>query len=96
MWDSYLDFVRQLPCAICHDDTTTHPHHEMGNKQRGVAFKSHNIRAFPLCRKHHTELHNMGHQSFEKQHGVTQASMIVDTIEKAIYQGVIELNKENV
>ena len=96
MWDDYLKFVRGLPCAICHDDTGSDPHHEMGNKRRGIAFKSHNIRAFPLCRQHHTELHNMGHSEFELRYGATQASMIVDAVEQAVYQGVITVNPEMV
>jgi hypothetical protein len=94
MWSAYIKFVRSLPCAICQDDTRTDPHHEVGNGKRGIAFKSHHIRALPLCRTHHSELHDHGYETFELKYGVTQAEMIVDTVEQAIYQGVITLNKE--
>jgi hypothetical protein len=96
IWDDYLKFVRGLPCAICADDSGSDPHHEVGNKMRGIAFKSHNIRAFPLCRKHHSELHNYGHSGFEEKYGVTQASMIVDVVEQAVYQGVLTIDREMV
>jgi len=95
MWDDYLQFVRRLPCAICHDDTGCNPHHEVGNKRRGVAFKSHNIRTLPLCPRCHTELHNSGHETFALRYGVTQAEMIVDAVEQAVYQGVLTVNREH-
>jgi hypothetical protein len=94
MWDSYLNFIRKLPCAICQDDTRTDPHHQRGSKTGGTSFKCHSIRALPLCRKHHSEVHDHGHETFELKYGVTQAEMIVDAVELAIYQGVITLNKE--
>ena len=94
MWEPYLKFVRQLPCAICQDDTGSDPHHQRGSKTGGASFKCHDIRTAPLCRTHHSELHNHGHETFELKYGVTQAELIVDTIEQAIYQGVITLNKE--
>jgi len=96
MWDIYLKFIRQQPCAICSDDTGSDPHHEVGNKRRGVGFKSHDIRAIPLCRTHHSELHSGGHATFEMKYGVSQCEIIVDTIERAIYQGVIQIAKEKI
>lgn len=96
IWDKYLGFVRSLPCAICEDDTRTEAHHEKGNKRGGVGLKSHHIRAMPLCKDHHAEFHRIGHESFEKQYGITQPEMICDTIERAVYQGVIVFDKEMV
>ena len=96
MWDDYLIFVRSLPCAICQDDTGSDPHHQRGSKTGGASFKCHNIRTLPLCRKHHTELHSIGHESFGLRYGVTQAEIIVDTVEQAIYQGVVTLDRERV
>ena len=94
MWEAYKKFIRQLPCAICADDTGCDPHHDIGNKGPNCGIKSHDIRTMPLCRVHHSELHDIGPEAFELRYGIRQTACILDCIEKAVYQGVISLNKE--
>jgi hypothetical protein len=91
MWEKYLNYVRSLPCAICADDTGANAHHEVGNKRGGIAFRSHHLRTMPLCPACHRELHR-DPEEFEMRYGVTQAELIVDTLERAVYAGIIVLD----
>ena len=53
----YLRWVKTQPCECCgmpSDD----PHHLIGHGQGGMGTKAHDSFTLPLCRKHHTELHN--------------------------------------
>lgn len=81
----YLDWVKTLPCCACGDPTTVDPHHRIGNK-KGMSLRSSDFQTMPLCRKHHDELHNHGHQTFEEIHG-DQAEMVIATLLRAIFEG---------
>jgi hypothetical protein len=60
---THLDFVRQLPCIICGDDTSTEAAHIRHSDPRvakvnsGMQAKPHDRYTLPLCGKHHREQH---------------------------------------
>ncbi len=62
----HLDFLRQLPCCICKDNTSTEAAHirfadsRIGKPITGIATKPHDYFALPLCGKHHREQHKFG------------------------------------
>lgn len=87
-WKSanYLAWVKTQPCECCglpSDD----PHHLIGWGQGGMATKAHDIFTIPLCRKHHTELHN-DPVKFERNHGA-QPAMIIRVLDRAYALGVL-------
>jgi hypothetical protein len=49
--------------------------------------KAHDIFAIPLCRKHHTELHN-DRLAFERKYG-SQPEMIIKVLDRAYALGVL-------
>lgn len=68
--DRHLAFVRQLPCCVCHDNTTTEAAHvrygclESGKSYTGKATKPDDKWALPLCGKHHRDQHSMNEKEF--------------------------------
>ena len=65
--EKYLKRVRQLPCLVCGDDTTTEAAHiryadrTVCKRQTGMAEKSDDKYAVPLCGECHREQH-MGNE----------------------------------
>jgi hypothetical protein len=55
--------------------------------QGGMGTKAHDIFAIPLCRKHHTELHN-DRLAFERKYG-SQLEMIIKVLDRAYALGVL-------
>lgn len=81
----YTDWVKSQPSAISGlpgDD----PHHLIGHGTGGA--KVSDLFTFPLTRFEHTELHNMGYQSWEEIHG-SQWKFVAKTLEMAIKDGII-------
>lgn len=86
MDDKYLAWVKTQPCECCgmpSDDA----HHLIGWGQGGMGTKAHDIFAIPLCRKHHTELHN-DPVKFEREHS-SQPAMIIRVLDRAYALGVL-------
>lgn len=82
----YLDWVKTQPCECCQQQSDD-PHHLIGWGQGGMATKAHDIFAIPLCRKHHTELHN-DRLAFERKYG-SQPEMIIKVLDRAYALGVL-------
>jgi len=82
----YLDWVKTQPCECCQQHSHD-PHHLIGWGQGGMATKAHDIFAIPLCRKHHTELHN-DRLAFERKYG-SQPEMIIKVLDRAYALGVL-------
>lgn len=79
----YTDWVKTLPSVISGlpaDD----PHHLIGHGTGGM--KVSDLFTFPLTREEHTELHNMGWQSWEEIHG-SQWEYVAQTMEIAVKSG---------
>ncbi|EHN8756958.1 DUF968 domain-containing protein [Enterobacter asburiae] len=87
-WESrdYLNWVKTLPCECCQQQSDD-PHHLIGWGQGGMATKAHDIFSIPLCRKHHTELHN-DRLAFERKYG-SQLEMIIRVLDRAYALGVL-------
>ena len=58
----YLQFIRSRPCTFCGDPRTTEPHHPIrrlrGISESGLAQKGADYLGIPICRRHHTQLHD--------------------------------------
>ncbi|WP_288454647.1 DUF968 domain-containing protein [uncultured Enterobacter sp.] len=87
-WGSrnYLNWVKTQPCECCQQQSDD-PHHLIGWGQGGMATKAHDIFSIPLCRKHHTELHN-DRLAFERKYG-SQLEMIIRVLDRAYALGVL-------
>lgn len=59
----HLQFVSELPCLKC-DSSPCDPHHLKTMTDGGIGIKPSDSWAVPLCRAHHTELHNQGEKTF--------------------------------
>lgn len=88
-WESeaYLKFVRSQPCVVTGTTEGVEAHHVIGHGQSGMAMKTHDLMAFPLCHESHMKLHDGGWQQWERQHG-SQLEHVMATINKAAGLGV--------
>lgn len=68
--DRHLDTIRQLPCAICLDDTSTEAAHvryaepKLGKRQTGMGEKPDDAFTVPLCGRHHREQHTQNERAW--------------------------------
>jgi hypothetical protein len=66
--DEYLAYIRQQRCCICGDDTSVEAAHLRvgsigdGKRHTGMAEKSSDKWALPLCGRHHREQHDYGNE----------------------------------
>lgn len=54
----HLDWIRNMPCAVCCAPPPSDPHHITNTGQGGMGTKPGDDFTIPLCRVCHTELHN--------------------------------------
>jgi hypothetical protein len=73
--DEYLDYIRQQRCCIC-GQTPVDPAHlrissiNDGKRDTGMAEKSSDKWALPLCRAHHEQQHRMNEREFWASYGI--------------------------
>jgi len=84
----YLAYVRAHPCVICGIDECVDAHHA---RSTGLSFgmKPPDFLAFPLCRLHHGELHDIGHKTWAKRYGQPESWYVNRMLMKAIADGVL-------
>ena len=70
----YLAFVRSKGCAVC--GRPSDAHHAIG--RRGVGIKPSDFGTVPLCRVHHTEIHQMGKDTFQREHSIDLAEIALN------------------
>lgn len=81
--DRHLDFIRQLPCVICGDNTSTEAAHirmmdpSIGKPMTGIGTKPDDKFTLPLCGRHHREQHAMREFTFWDEKGI-------DPVKKAL------------
>jgi hypothetical protein len=74
--EAYLDYIRQQRCCICGNDQGVQAAHlRMGSinddkPSTGMAEKSSDRWAVPLCQGHHAIQHSMGEQEFWASYGI--------------------------
>ncbi len=87
-WDNpkFLTWVKTQPCECC-GSPSDDAHHLIGWGQGGMGTKAHDFLVIPLCRQHHTELHN-DPVKFERNHGA-QPAMIIRLLDRAFALGVL-------
>jgi hypothetical protein len=72
----YLDFIRSLPCCLCGDNVAVEAAHlRVGSinddkRDTGMAEKSSDKWALPLCGRHHKEQHAMNEAEFWASYGI--------------------------
>lgn len=72
--DKHLDFIRQLPCCVCGDDTSTEAAHvrfaceDVGKRYVGRGEKPDDLWTVPLCNIHHSEQHKIGEDTFWRKY----------------------------
>lgn len=68
--DGHLKFIRQLPCVICGDNTSTEAAHvrmpdpSVAKPLTGIAIKPDDRFTVPLCGKHHMDQHSMSEREW--------------------------------
>ena len=74
----YLVFVRTRPCIVCRSGASD-AHHLVSRGAGGSDYQ-----AIPLCRKHHSEIHQVGRGKFrdryELDYGYVRATMLEEFI----------------
>lgn len=68
----YLEFVRSIGCMVC--GVSGVDAHHMFNAKRN------DYLAVPLCRKHHSEYHSIGVDTFKEKHNLDYANEIITTL----------------
>lgn len=69
-FEKHLAGIRQLPCVLCHDDTTTEAAHvrmpsaRAAKRNSGKGEKPDDVYVVPLCGKHHRDQHEIGEREF--------------------------------
>ena len=83
----YLEYIHSFPCMIC-DKTPVDAHHV---EKAGVALKGSDYITVPLCREHHSQIDELGCDSFERLHVIDFYEYIcnylaayIQTVERAI------------
>jgi len=79
----YLDFARQQPCCHCGIPPENVPHHVRLKGTCGTGMKPSDLQTVSLCPACHYDVHSFG--------GFPEERWLVETIEKAIEQGVLEI-----
>jgi hypothetical protein len=74
--NKHLEFIRQQPCIVCGDNTSTEAAHirtgSIGHDKpnTGMAEKPSDKWTLPLCNQHHREQHTMNEMAFWKRYGI--------------------------
>jgi hypothetical protein len=81
--EAHLEYIRQQPCCICHDNTSTEAAHlRVGSinddkPYTGMAQKSSDKWALPLCYRHHREQHSMNEMEFWAKYGLDPFALAI-------------------
>ena len=86
----YTDWVKSLPSCISGEQAHD-PHHIKGHGQGGTVRAS-DLFTMPLTRWEHTYFHDTGPESWEAEFKTSQWIHVINTIEQALDEGVIELS----
>jgi hypothetical protein len=81
--EKYLDYIRQQPCCICGDNTSVEAAHlrvgslNHGKVDTGMAEKSSDKWALPLCGRHHRQQHGMNELDFWFSYGIDPFALAI-------------------
>lgn len=91
--EEYLDFIRRKHCLVCL--SAGEPHHVQARGRNNA--KRNDFTSVPLCRKHHSEIEQIGRQKFEELHEVEiwkeAAYFIIEFVALSGDQYEVELGK---
>lgn len=85
----YLNYIASLPCVVCGCEPAGEAHHIIDVGYGGMGTKASDLWVFPLCRIHHTWLHD-DVKKFEERWG-TQWEYVALAIHQAITDKVLDL-----
>ena len=80
---AYLAHVRDLGC-FCFDDADSH---HLKTKGSGGS----DLTCVPLCRRHHSEIHQIGREKFEKKYSVDLDETRIECLESFIEEQELDL-----
>ena len=80
----YTKWVESLPCSICQVEPAGDHHHIIGVGDGKMGGKACDLLTMPLCRGHHTEMHN------NAVYWPEQWKFVSKTLQKAIKDGLIK------
>lgn len=79
----YRDWVKTLPCCEC-GAPADDPHHIINAGESGMGTTACDLLTMPLCRTHHTWMHNGNKEMLDDQW-----KNIAKTLQEAVKQGVL-------
>lgn len=86
---NHLKFVASRPCFICENPLEVQAHHLLRTGEHGMALKSGDDKAVPLCFKHHQALHLNGDEiDFFETHGIDHGEVL--WYAKSLYESSID------
>ena len=74
--EAHLQFIRDLPCVSCHDNTATEAAHlrsdnlEYGKRHTGMGEKPSDMWCLPLCGRCHRAQHSANEKNFWANLGI--------------------------
>ena len=71
-YTKYIKYVKTMPCAVCYSKPVDPDHLEtigMGGNRKKRSPKD--LTCIPLCRKHHSERHQIGNYQFEAKYSMS-------------------------
>jgi hypothetical protein len=72
----HLDWVRDLPCAVCgQNQQPNDPAHVRRGTDGGTGLKPSDCWVIPLCHPHHFEQHTVGELTFSRRHRLDMKAM---------------------
>ncbi|AUR85690.1 protein of unknown function DUF968 [Vibrio phage 1.079.O._10N.286.45.E9] len=88
------EFIRsgEVACCITGSTYAVVNHHIIANGYSGTGTKAPDFLQMALTHSLHAELHDKGHESFERKYGRTQKSMVAETMGLLHAMDVIDLN----
>ena len=81
--EPYLEFIRKQKCCSCGAPAKNDPHHTDSKGSGGS-----DLSAVPLCRKCHSECHNLGVMTFQVRKLIDFVTVRESLLRKAIEKGI--------
>lgn len=87
------EFIRsgEVACCITGSTYAVVNHHIIANGYSGTGTKAPDFLQMALTHSLHAELHDKGHESFERKYGRTQKSMVAETLAILHAEKIIDL-----
>ena len=88
VYEQFMNFIRAQPCCVC--TAPSDPHHI-----KTVGAEGENYYVAPVCRRHHTEFHNIGKLKFEEKNNVNLYDVLIVMLVSFIDNQITVIAKES-